>query len=279
VAGINGAGKGKKPRGTGFIYEDRPEIEPTPAQIETRERARERSKRRAEQRRIVRMERRESREWKNRIYEFRRAVRESKSDLALALEFSKKFVCRAAARDYGAHNIRGLRRANDPEVRYRVRESRAEAVMGLAAGLFNSLPTPNASERIYYGCFTNEAAYFHIEPPALDSERDERLLIGGAIIGGSFRELLSDEFRQELLDMSVAFAVTLWCVSERAPEWAFQFPDSEPALKVGTVIKRQLVRMLGMVDENVLGEWIPAAIRALVEHAESKTEEPESKSW
>jgi hypothetical protein len=273
--GLGGSGKKKRSRGTGFIYEDPAKEEPTPEQLEQRENARQRSNRREEQRRVGRLERKESNEWKLRLYEFRRAVRDSKSDLTEAWKFGRRFVAFETAKNHLAQAIKLSRKASRA---YRRDKARNVAVVtDLAKDIFDSLWIPDVGERLYISCLADEES--SLDPPPLDEERDARLLAGSRIPGEKlFPILVSEDFRRGLLNDAGAYAAAIWFASGRAPAWAFQFPDVCKALRLDARQRRNL-KQAALDTERSMAEpggrsdwlWIVQAIRKLMAEAEDET--------
>jgi hypothetical protein len=107
--GIKGAGKGKKSRGTGFIYEDKRVAELTPEQIEQRRRARENDIRRAEERRAMREARHAAEEWNRAVGHFKKQVRQIEEDFDALTTFLAAAVVLANARRRCARGIRDFR--------------------------------------------------------------------------------------------------------------------------------------------------------------------------
>jgi hypothetical protein len=252
VAGISGAGKGKKFRGTGFIYEDKAAVELTPEQLEQRQRARERSERRKDERRAARLANRESYEWKNRLYEFRRSMRDAKSDLEMAFRVAKAYVAMRAARDAFARTIVGVEKRETRKSLVRQNET-GYVVGGLAMDILNSLNTPNASEQLYMVCVTDDMSFLPAPPP-LDELRDTRLFKASEIVNASFRALISQEQRKEMIDMASAIAIAIWWASDRAPAWAFQLPGDTP-LEIHAQQRRRLREAARGVEHECSKRW------------------------
>jgi hypothetical protein len=267
VAGISGAGKGKRFRGTGFIYEDKAVVELTPEQLEQRQKARDRSERRTDERRAARLTNRESNEWKNRLYEFRRSMRDAKSDLEMAFRVAKAYVAMRAARDTFARTIVGV---EDREARRSlVRQNDIGYVVGgLAMDILDSLNTPNASEQLYLACVTNDGSFLPVPPP-LDEQRDARLLKGSETINAAFRSLISPGQRKEMIDMASAIAIAIWCASDRAPAWAFQLPEDVP-LEIHAQQRRRLREAARGVEQESRErwQWVSQAIDTLLRESQ-----------
>jgi hypothetical protein len=90
AVGIAGAGKKKKSRGTGFIYEDKPEktAEQIALEEETRERARANNERKDAEKKERRDERRKNEEWSNQLASFRRQARQVNATVQRAWLFA-----------------------------------------------------------------------------------------------------------------------------------------------------------------------------------------------
>jgi len=265
VAGISGAGKGKQSRGTGFIYEDKAAVELTPEQLEQRHRVRERSEQRQEQRHAVRLANRESNEWKNRLYEFRRSMRDAKSDLEMAFRVAKAYVAMRAARDTFAQTIVSV---EEGEARRSLVRQNDIVVGGLAMDILDSLNTPNASEQLYMVSVADDVSFLPAPPP-LDEQRDARLLKGSETMNASFRSLILPEQRKEMIDMASAIAIAIWCASDRAPAWAFQLPEDVP-LEIHPQQRRRLREAARGVEQESRErwQWIPRAIDTLLQDSE-----------
>jgi hypothetical protein len=88
--GIQGKGKGKKQKGTGIFYEEKPDktAEQIAAEEETRERARANNERKDAEKKERRDERRKNEEWNNQLTSFRRQAREVNATVHRAWVFA-----------------------------------------------------------------------------------------------------------------------------------------------------------------------------------------------
>ena len=125
LAGMSGAGKGKKQRGVGIYYEEK--LQTTAEELALREENRQRAlankDRKEAQKRERREERREREEWSKQLSRFRKTVRQFEADRQAMVEFLCCVVLYSAARISTAEIIRGQRSQKPKGVPAEVRKA------------------------------------------------------------------------------------------------------------------------------------------------------------